>query len=45
MLNEFLIEVTSVLSQLVMNCKEFGVDKLQTHQYIQQLITTFSFPF
>lgn len=43
MLNEFLIEVTSVLSQLVMNCKEFGVDKLQTHQYIQQLIPRFHF--
>lgn len=41
----FLLKVISVLSELVMSLKEFGVDKLQTHQCIQQLITTYSIPF
>lgn len=33
---DFLLKVTSVLSQLVMNRKEFGVNRFQTHQCIQQ---------
>lgn len=42
---DFLLKITSVLSQLVMNCEEFGVNRFQTHQRIQQLIRMFSFPF
>lgn len=42
---DFLLKLTSAFSQSVMNHKEFGVDELQTHKCVQQLITTSSFPF